>query len=106
MDGNQNLLTAEEALVIAGTGTRPISFAASPDDITWGIGSSFLLNYNGHVFVVTAKHVIENQGANPTHTRIFMPNTNIALPIKSAFTPRFLDHENKDEIEDLLFFCN
>jgi hypothetical protein len=104
MDANQNLLSVEEALIIAGTGARPISFAASPNDITWGIGSAFLLSYNGHVFAVTAKHVIENQRAKPTHTRIFMPNTNVALPIKSAFTPKFFDHENKDEIEDLLFF--
>ncbi|KEQ17543.1 hypothetical protein [Endozoicomonas numazuensis] len=33
-----------------------------------------------------------------------MPNTNMALPIQSGFTPTFYNHENKDDVEDLFFF--
>jgi hypothetical protein len=70
----------------------------------WGIGSIFLLNYKGVVFGVTAKHVIENQGADCRNIRVSMLETTVTLKIKSAFTPNFYVHENNDEIEDLLFF--
>jgi len=104
MDIHQRPLTPEEVLVIAGTGARPICFCENEDSFIWGIGSSFLLNYYGHVLVMTAKHVIENLGADPKHTRILMPCTPVALPIKSSFTPIFYNHKNKQDIEDLLFF--
>lgn len=104
MDILQRALTPEEVYIIVGTGARPICFADSQESYIWGVGSSFLLNYLGHVIAVTAKHVIKNQDADPVHTRILMPNTNVALPIKSGFTPIFPEHANKEEVEDLIFF--
>lgn len=93
-----------EMLKFASLCARPICFCGHKEDWVWGIGSSFLINYLGHVFAITAKHVIENQKADPLHTRISMPNTNIMLPIKLSFTPTFTRHENKNDVEDLLFF--
>lgn len=104
MDIHQRHLTPEEVITIVGTGARPICFCENEESDIWGIGSSFLINYLGHILVITAKHVIENLGADPRHTRILMPNTTVALPIKSSFTPIFYEHENKADAEDLLFF--
>ena len=104
MEIYQRPLTPEEAILIVGTGARPICFYENEESYIWGTGSSFLINYLGHVLVITAKHVIENLGANPRHTRIPIPNTTVALPIKSSFTPVFYNHENKNDVEDLLFF--
>ncbi len=104
MEMHERFLTPEEVLMIVATGTRPICFSASPDDYIWGFGSSFLLNYKGNVFAITAKHVIENPKADCRHTRILMPNTGMALPIKRAFTPSFDDPENKDEVDDFILF--
>ena len=104
MDIHQRPLTPEEAIIIVGTGARPICFCENEESYIWGIGSSFLINYLGNVIVITAKHVIENQKAKPWHTRILMPNTKVSLPIKSGFTPIFHNHENKSDVEDLIFF--
>tara|TARA_R110001583_G_scaffold173411_1_gene327453 strand:- start:2747 stop:3496 length:750 start_codon:yes stop_codon:yes gene_type:complete len=94
----------QKTLKIAEKYVRPICFCENKDSWVWGRGSSFLINYLGHVFAITAKHVIENQNANPLHTNISMQNTNVMLPIKLSFTPTFTKHENKSDVEDLLFF--
>lgn len=104
VDINKRLLTNEEIIAIVSIGARPIFFCENEESYIWGLGSSFLINYSGHVLAITAKHVIENLDADPLHTRIFMPNSTVALPIKSCFTPIFNNHENKAEVEDLLFF--
>ncbi|MGI9278500.1 MAG: hypothetical protein ACR2PX_02590 [Endozoicomonas sp.] len=99
----ERYLTQEEAIIIVGTGARPICFCENEDSFTWGIGSSFILNYLGSVFIVTAKHVIDNQKADHKHIRVLLPDTKMALPILSGFSPIFYDHENKDDVEDLVF---
>lgn len=97
-------LTIEDGVVIVASVARPICFCETESSYIWGIGSSFLINYLGRVLVITAKHVVENLDANPKDTRILMPNTKVALPIKSSFTPVFYNHENKTDVEDLIFF--
>ena len=104
MNKNKKAQALAEMLKFAAKCARPICFCGHKEDWVWGIGSSFLINYLGHVFSITAKHVIENQKANPLHTCISIQNTNVMLPIKLSFTPTAIDHENKSDVEDLLFF--
>lgn len=104
MEMHERFLTPEELYVIVGTGSRPVCFSAASEDYVWGKGSSFLFNYDETVYAITAKHVVENQQANPQHLRIFMQGTNVALPIKGGFTVSFDQHDNKEEVEDFLIF--
>lgn len=104
MSANKKTHTLAEIQKIAETFARPIYFCENREGYVWGNGSSFLISYLGHIFAITAKHVIENQKANSLHTCISMPNTNVMLPIKLSFTPTVIDHENKSDVEDLLFF--
>lgn len=104
MDTNKKARTLAEMQKIAETFARPIRFCENREGYIWGNGSSFLINYRGHVFLVTAKHVIENQSAKLLYPYISMPNTNVMLTIKLSFTPTAVEHENKNDVEDLLFF--
>jgi hypothetical protein len=92
-------LTNEEQNNIKAS-TLPICFSEKQDAYIWGFGSSFLLNYNENVYVITAKHVIENQKADPHHIRILIPQCTLALPIENIFSRTF--DNNGEEIEDFL----
>lgn len=102
MEIHDSFLTSEKVYI--STCARPICFSEGQDGWIWGIGSSFVFNYDGCVYAITAKHVIENQKVNPTHTRILMPETNVALPIKGAIVIEFDTHDNKEEVEDFILF--
>lgn len=95
---NQFLTNEEQNNIKAST--LPICFSENQDTYIWGFGSSFLLNYNGNVYVITAKHVIENQKADPRHIRILIPQCTLALPIDNIFSRTF--DNNGEEIEDFL----
>lgn len=101
---NERELTAEELLEIVGTGARPICFAEDEHSYIWGFGSCFIMNVAGSVFVLTAKHVIENQDAKYQHCRVLMLEGQVALPFSECYTPNFPDRENQDEIEDFVLF--
>ena len=96
---NEQFLTDNEVDVIIAS-TRPLSFSEIQDAYIWGFGSSFLLNYNENVYAITAKHVIENQKADPHHIRISIPKCTLALPIENIFSKTF--DNNGEEIEDFL----
>ena len=97
-------LTPEELREIVSTGTRPICFAENVREPFWGFGSSFIFNYKGQVFVITAKHVIENNNVDYRHSRVLMRDSSMALPLTNIYTPDFPDHENREEVEDFVLF--
>lgn len=102
MEHFERTLSVAEILEIVSTGSRPICFCEKDGEFIWGFGSSFLLKSNDNVFVITAKHVFENQAAEYHHTRVLMPDTEVALPVTGAFLPSFPNHENSIEVEDFI----
>jgi hypothetical protein len=97
----RNWVHSEEVYLALVSGTRPIYFQASEDAFIWGSGSLFVVAWKGYQFAVTAKHVFTKSGANPMHTRILFPDSQVALPLIGAYWPEFPGHESQEEVEDL-----
>ncbi|WP_020405910.1 hypothetical protein [Hahella ganghwensis] len=94
-------LSINEIYTALVTGTRPVFFQETEGDFIWGIGTLFLAQWGGKQFAITAKHVIDNQGVNPQHLRIFIPGYKVALPLVGASTSNHPNHECREEVEDI-----
>lgn len=71
------------------TGTRPIIFqerfeTPCMENLQWGAGSLFVVQWGEQQFAVTAKHVVENLGAEPSHFRLILPEYGVALEVDSV----------------------
>ena len=86
------------------TGTRPVYFQTTEDDFIWGAGTLFIAQWNNHQFAITANHVIKNLNADPKTLRIIIPGYDVALPISGATTPSHPNHQNREEVEDMIAF--
>lgn len=83
------------------TGARPVFFQETEGDFIWGKGTLFLVQWGKRQFAVTAKHVIDNQRANPQHLRILIPGYKVALPLTGASTSNHPNHECREDVEDI-----
>lgn len=67
-----------------------------------GVGTAFVLELSGELFVVTAQHVLNNQGATHEHLRILLRKT----PVSIMFDLRsvFREESDPDLDSDLAIF--
>lgn len=96
------------------TGTRPILFqerveTPSVDNPQWGAGSLFVVQWKAQQFAVTARHVIENLGAEPNHFRLMLPEYGVALEVDAVTPHRVRSDHDKDkdkdnEFDDIFFW--
>ncbi len=82
--------------------SRPVLFFTEESEFPyWGKGSSFFVASDQHVYWVTARHVMENQGASP-YDLLITPSDDSAISV--PFVER-LQIENDPDNEDFRDIC-
>lgn len=77
---------------------RPVMFESNIEGFEyWGKGSSILLANSKHFYWVTAKHVVEDFGANAFDLRIFPSDkSRISLPYNEKYTIKSEELDDED----------
>lgn len=101
-DSRFSMLTTENLCTFAehGSGARPLFFHTG-DGMPWGFGSCVLVKYAGRTYVITARHVIENQGAKMSSVCVAGSGT-ITIPLLRTYRIAFDGYDKDDEEHDFL----
>lgn len=79
---------------------RPVHFAEG-EGLPWGFGTAIIVQYKSDFFIVTARHVLENQQAKVEDFRVRLDGVNIAIPVCSFSKVKVSDGSSLSSPEDL-----
>lgn len=79
---------------------RPVHFAQG-EGLPWGFGTAIIVQCKSDFFIVTARHVLENQQAKVEDFRVRLDGENIAIPVCSFSKVKVSDGSPSSSPEDL-----
>ena len=101
MEQPPELITIEELGDLIEGQVHPVILSYGDDYISHhGVGTAFVLEHAGELFVVTAQHVLESQRAKAEDLRIRLRNT----PLSIVFDRHTVFNAEPDPDSDLLIF--